>query len=82
MIEWAQAWGCDGDWLSAARDGFVPLLGAAGVVITLGYLAVQIRQNTASLRAASLQALAELSRRTQVIFFTISSAHTFALGSF
>jgi len=32
MIEWAQAWGCDGPWVDEARDGFVPLLGAAGVV--------------------------------------------------
>ena len=37
------------------------VVGAAGVIITLGYLAVQIRQNTASLRAAAVQALTEAS---------------------
>jgi hypothetical protein len=37
------------------------VVGAAGVIITLGYLAVQIRQNTASHRAAAVQALTEAS---------------------
>lgn len=37
------------------------VVGAAGMIITLGYLAVQIRQNTASLRAAAVQALTEAS---------------------
>jgi 3-oxoacyl-(acyl-carrier-protein) synthase/3-hydroxymyristoyl/3-hydroxydecanoyl-(acyl carrier protein) dehydratase len=29
---WAQALGASKDWVSGARDGFVPLLGAAGVI--------------------------------------------------
>jgi len=37
------------------------VVGAAGVIITLGYLAVQIRQNTASHRATAVQALTEAS---------------------
>lgn len=37
------------------------VVGAAGVIVTLGYLAVQIRQNTASVRAAAVQALTEAS---------------------
>ena len=32
MIEWGQIWGCSPEWIASARDGFVPLLGAAGVV--------------------------------------------------
>lgn len=32
MIEWAERWGAYPGWVRAARDGFVPLLGAAGVV--------------------------------------------------
>ncbi len=31
------------------------IVGAAGVVVTLGYLAIQIRQNTRSVRAAAFQ---------------------------
>ena len=31
------------------------IVGAAGVVVTLGYLAIQIRQNTQSVRAAAFQ---------------------------
>ncbi len=33
------------------------LLGALGVIVTLGYLAVQIRQNTRTVRAATAQAI-------------------------
>ena len=29
---WAEALGASSDWVAAARDGFVPLLGAAGVI--------------------------------------------------
>ena len=29
---WAEALGASSDWVTAARDGFVPLLGAAGVI--------------------------------------------------
>jgi hypothetical protein len=36
------------------------ILGAIGVIVTLGYLAVQIRQNTRSLRAAAQQSFVEV----------------------
>jgi 3-oxoacyl-(acyl-carrier-protein) synthase/3-hydroxymyristoyl/3-hydroxydecanoyl-(acyl carrier protein) dehydratase/1-acyl-sn-glycerol-3-phosphate acyltransferase len=32
MAGWAEALGASKDWVSGARDGFVPLLGAAGVI--------------------------------------------------
>jgi len=32
LAGWAEALGASQDWLAAARDGFVPLLGAAGVI--------------------------------------------------
>jgi len=32
MGEWAQRWGADEAWAAGAREGFVPLLGAAGVL--------------------------------------------------
>jgi hypothetical protein len=35
------------------------IVGAAAVVVTLGYLAVQIRQNTKSVQAATFQSIAE-----------------------
>jgi len=35
------------------------VVGAIGVIATLGYLAVQIRQNTASVRASTLQDMSE-----------------------
>lgn len=37
------------------------IVGAIGVIVTLGYLAVQIRQNTASVRASTLQDMSEAS---------------------
>lgn len=37
------------------------ILGAIGVIVTLGYLAVQIRQNSASVRASTLQHMTEAS---------------------
>ena len=37
------------------------IIGALGVIVTLGYLAVQIRQNTASVKASTLQAMLEAS---------------------
>jgi len=36
-------------------DALGAIVGAVAVVLTLGYLAVQIRQNTESLRAATSQ---------------------------
>jgi len=43
------------------------ILGAAAVVVTLIYLAVQLRQNTRALKSSTFQAInAELSRTTEV----------------
>jgi hypothetical protein len=46
-------------WEAVGAVGEV--VGALGVIATLGYLAVQIRQNTASVRASTLQAMLEAS---------------------
>ena len=40
-----------------AVGAIAELLGALGVLVTLGYLAMQIRDNTRSIRAASLQSV-------------------------
>jgi hypothetical protein len=40
-----------------ALGAIAELVGAVGVILTLGYLAVQIRQNTRSVRTASYQAI-------------------------
>ena len=37
------------------------IVGAVGVIVTLAYLAVQIRQNTASLKASTIQTMLEAS---------------------
>jgi hypothetical protein len=47
------------NWEAIGAIGEV--VGAIGVIATLGYLAVQIRQNTASVRAATLQHMSEAS---------------------
>ena len=47
------------NWEAIGAIGEV--VGAAGVIITLGYLAIQIRQNTASHRASTYQAMTEAS---------------------
>ena len=46
-------------WEAAGAIG--EIVGALGVILTLAYLAVQIRQNTDSLRAATLQSMSEAS---------------------
>jgi hypothetical protein len=46
-------------WEAVGAIGEV--VGALGVIATLGYLAVQIRQNTASVRASTAQAMFEAS---------------------
>lgn len=47
------------DWEAIGAIGEV--IGATGVIATLGYLAFQIRQNTISLRAGTLQTMLEAS---------------------
>ena len=47
------------NWEAAGAIG--EILGAAGVIATLGYLAIQIRQNTESLRATSEHGLSQQS---------------------
>ncbi len=44
-----------------AIGAIAEMVGALGVIVTLGYLAVQIRQNTASVRVSTSQALLEAS---------------------
>jgi hypothetical protein len=45
------------DWEAIGALGEV--LGATGVIVTLGYLAVQIRHNTRALRAASIDSMTQ-----------------------
>lgn len=45
------------DWEAIGAIG--EILGAIGVIVTLGYLASQIRQNTKATRSQSVQSLAE-----------------------
>lgn len=45
------------NWEALGAIGEV--VGAIGVIVTLGYLAVQIRQNTASLKSSTLQTMLE-----------------------
>ena len=47
------------NWEAIGAIGEV--IGALGVIVTLGYLAVQIRQNTASVKGSTLQAMLEAS---------------------
>ena len=47
------------NWEAIGAIGEV--IGAIGVIVTLAYLAVQIRQNTASLKSSTLQAMLEAS---------------------
>ena len=46
------------DWEAIGAIGEV--LGAVGVILTLGYLAIQIRQNTRALRAASIDSTTQI----------------------
>lgn len=56
-------------------------IGGIGVVITLVYLALQIRQNTAALRTASRQQVAAGFREYQRAFFDPAVARAFAVGA-
>ncbi len=71
------------NWDAAGAIG--EIVGAAGVIVTLVYLAVQIRQNTKSLRAAAVwdsqmsfvainESLADGGRISEIIFRTISDS--------
>lgn len=53
------------NWEAIGAIGEV--VGAIGVIVTLGYLAVQIRQNTASVRASTLQTMSEASTSFHVV---------------
>ena len=47
------------NWEAIGATG--EIIGAVGVIVTLVYLAIQIRQNTASLKSSTLQARLEAS---------------------
>lgn len=56
-------------------------VGAAGVILTLAYLAMQIRQNTASVRAATLQGLkADSVAFTETLFKDADLVRIWSLG--
>ena len=58
------------------------IVGAIAVVLTLGYLAVQIRQNTRSVRAATHHSSARAATETQNIFAQSNDlARIFRIGS-
>ena len=42
-----------------ALGAIADIIGSLGVIVTLGYLAVQIRQNTSSVRGAAYQSIIE-----------------------
>ncbi|MEM7220329.1 MAG: hypothetical protein AAF515_18345 [Pseudomonadota bacterium] len=46
------------------------VLGAAGVILTLGYLAIQIRQNTQALRAASIDSMTSIANDIRTNLFS------------
>jgi hypothetical protein len=51
------------NWEAIGAVGEV--VGATGVIVTLGYLAAQVRQNTESVRASTLEAMSEASASFQ-----------------
>ena len=56
------------DWDAIGAVGEV--LGAIGVILTLGYLAMQIRQNTRALRAASIDSMTNIANEIRTNLFT------------
>lgn len=55
------------DWEAIGAAGEV--LGAAGVIATLAYLAMQIRQNTRALRAASIDSMTNIANDIRTSLF-------------
>ncbi len=53
-----------------AIGAIAELFGAVGVIASLAYLAVQIRQNTRSMRAATYQSLAEATAASNTLFLS------------
>ena len=67
------------DWEAIGAVG--EILGAIGVIITLGYLASQIRQNTRATRSQSVQSLAESGATMNAMIIEDSEvAQIFATG--
>ena len=69
------------DWEAIGAVGEV--LGAAGVIVTLGYLAVQVRQNTRALRAASIDSMTHIANDIRTSLFhdpEITLIYTKGLG--
>ena len=56
------------------------IVGAVAVVVTLAYLAVQMRQNTVALQAASRQEVASAYRDSNRLFFEPGAARAYARG--
>jgi hypothetical protein len=58
------------------------IVGAVAVVVTLGYLAVQIRQNTRSVQAATHHSLGRSARDAEMLFAgNETAAHIFHTGT-
>ena len=64
-----------------AIGAIAELVGAAGVIATLGYLALQVRQNTISTRTSSYQAVVEaISEWTRALGMEPGVAQMFVTG--
>ena len=59
LAEWAAQLGADDAWLAAARDAFVPLLGAAGVIGAMPNIPANRLSSHLDLRAMSFTVAAE-----------------------
>ena len=58
------------------------IVGAVAVVLTLGYLAVQIRQNTRSVRASTHHSVGRSAREAEIVFAESETvAHIFHTGA-
>jgi hypothetical protein len=68
------------NWEALGASG--EIVGAVAVVVTLGYLALQIRQNTRSVRASTHHSTGRSARETENLFAESETvAHVFRVGA-
>ena len=68
--------------LSQLLGNLGEFIGAIGIVVTLVYLAIQLRQNTASVRASAYQAWAQAAMAEQASAQVPSMSNTLSIGYF
>ena len=56
------------------------IVGAVAVVLTLGYLALQIRQNTPSVRASTVQAISDSAQGRLLALQNVENARVWRIG--